>query len=135
MAFNTRKIFPIDTRPGTGIGVSIPFNNPGVFKSTYFTKDAVRNNLIHFFLTNQGELYLNPLFGGNLRAFIFQQITDNNLDDLKENIQSQIISFFPSIEINSLEIYTIDNSNQVNVELKYNIRNTGIVDTVEIAFT
>ena len=72
MAFGAQKIFPIDTKPGTAIGVSLNFSNPGVFESTYLTKDAIKNNLINFFLTNQPERYLNPLFGGNLRNFIFE---------------------------------------------------------------
>ena len=40
-------------KSGTGVGVAIPFNAPGVFKTTYTTKEAVKNNLINFFLTNQ----------------------------------------------------------------------------------
>ena len=56
MAFGAKKIFPIDTRPGTAVGVSIPFNNNSVFFSTYTTQDAIRNNLINFFLTNKGVI-------------------------------------------------------------------------------
>ena len=83
MAFGAKKIFPLDTKPGTAVGIGLPFNAPGVFKSTYLTKDAIKNNLINFFLTNQSERYLNPNFGGNLRAFLFEQISNNNLDNLK----------------------------------------------------
>ena len=90
MAFGAKKIFPIDTKPGTGVGVAIPFNAPGVFKTTYTTKEAVKNNLINFFLTNQNERYLNPTFGGNLRAFVFQQISDGTIESLKEDIQYQL---------------------------------------------
>ena len=97
MAFGAKNIFPIDTKPGTAVGVSLPFNAPNVFYSTYTTKDAIRNNLINFFLTNQSERYLNPLFGGDLRNFIFEQITNNNLEGLKEDIQTQIGLYFPNI--------------------------------------
>ncbi len=135
MAFGAKKIYPIDTRPGTGVGVAIPFNAPGVFKTTYTTKEAVKNNLINFFLTNKNEIYLNPTFGGNLRAFIFQQITTGNLDSLKEDIQYQLNLYFPSVIIESLNIDSYPDINQINVILKYNIKDTGLSDTVEIAFT
>jgi phage baseplate assembly protein W len=135
MAFGAKKIYPIDTRPGTGVGVAIPFNAPGVFKTTYTTKEAVKNNLINFFLTNKNEIYLNPTFGGNLRAFIFQQITTGNLDSLKEDIQYQLNLYFPSVIIRSLNIDSYPDINQINVILKYNIKDTGLSDTVEIAFT
>ena len=49
MAFGAKKIFPLDTKPGTGIGLSLPFNAPGVFKTTYTTKETVKYNLINFF--------------------------------------------------------------------------------------
>jgi phage baseplate assembly protein W len=135
MAFGAKKIFPIDTKPGTGVGVAIPFNAPGVFKTTYTTKEAVKNNLINFFLTNQNERYLNPTFGGNLRAFVFQQISDGNLESLKEDIQSQLKLYFPNVVVGSLDIDSIPDAQQVNIILKYNIIDTGLTDTLEIAFT
>jgi phage baseplate assembly protein W len=135
MAFGAKIINPLDTRPGTGVGVNLPFNAPGVFKITYTTQEATKVNLINFFLTNQNERYLNPNFGGNLRTFIFQQISDNNIEGLKEDIQSQIATNFPQVVIDSLEIDLLPDNNQINVVLKYNINNTGINDTLEIAFT
>lgn len=134
MAFGAKKIFPIDTKPGTGVGVAIPFNAPGVFKTTYTTKEAVKNNLINFFLTNQPERYLNPNFGANLRAFIFQQIAEDNLDSLKEDIQQQLGLYFPNVIVGSLNVDSIPDYNQVMVELTYNIKDTGLSDTVQILF-
>ena len=135
MAFGAKKIFPIDTKPGTGVGVAIPFNAPGVFKTTYTTKEAVKNNLINFFLTNQNEIYLNPTFGGNLRAFVFQQISEGNIESLKEDIQSQLTLYFPNVVVGSLDIDSLPDEQQVNIVLKYNIIDTGLTDTLEIAFT
>jgi phage baseplate assembly protein W len=135
MAFGAKRIFPIDTKPGTGVGVNIPFNSPGVFKSTYLTKDAIRNNLINFFLTNKNEYYLNPDFGGNLRNFIFEQISTNNLENLKEDIQTQLGLYFPNVNILSLDILSDPDSNEIIVEFKYNILNTGITDELSISFT
>jgi phage baseplate assembly protein W len=135
MAFGAKIINPIDFRPGTGVGVNIPFNAPGVFKVNYTTQEATKANLINYFLTNQNERYLSPNFGGNLRTFIFQQISDNNIEGLKEDIQSQIATNFPQVVIDSLEIDLLPDNNQINVVLKYNINNTGINDTLEIAFT
>ena len=100
MAFGAKKIYPIDQRPGTAVGVSIPFNAPNVFFSTYTTKDAIRNNLLNFFLTNKTERYLNNQFGANLRAFIFEQMTNDNISFLKNDIQTLINQYFINIKIN-----------------------------------
>lgn len=134
MAFGAKKIFPIDTRPGTAIGIAIPFNAPAAFFSTYLTKDAVRNNLLNFFLTNKTERYLNNNFGADLRAFVFEQITNDNLDNLKSDIQSLISQYFPNIKVDSLNMLKSPDNNEVTVQLNYNIPNTGITDQVQINF-
>jgi phage baseplate assembly protein W len=134
MAFGEKKIFPIDQRPGTAVGISIPFNAPGVFYSTYTTKDAIKNNLINFFLTNQTERYLNNQFGANLREFIFEQITSDNLDGLKENIQFLINQYFNNIRVEKLDILEYPDVNEINIQLIYSIINTGVTDQVSITF-
>jgi phage baseplate assembly protein W len=135
MAFGAKRIFPLDTKPSVGVGIALPFNAPGVFKITFTTQESIKYNLINFFLTNQNERYLNPTFGGNLRAFIFQQIAENNLESLKEDIQSQLNLYFPNVIVESLNIDSIPDNNQIDVILKYSIQDTGITDTVQLAFT
>ena len=134
MAFGAKKIFPIDTAPSVAVGVDIPFNAPAVFKSNYTTQASIKNNLINFFLTNKNERYLNPTFGGDLRAFIFQQITNGNTEYLKQDIQSQLSSYFPNIIIGSLDILSSLEFNQINVILKYSIKDTGLTDEIQLAF-
>lgn len=134
MAFGAKKIFPIDTQPGVAVGVNLPFNAPNVFQSTYTTKDAIRNNLINYFLTNTDEIYLNPNFGANIRAFVFEQITSGNLEDLKQDIQSKIKLYFPNVLILSLELTSDTDYNEVTMTLKYNIIDTGISDQLQISF-
>jgi phage baseplate assembly protein W len=134
MAFGAQKIFPIDTKPGTAVGTSLNFNNPGVFLSTYTTKEAIKNNLINFFLTNITERYLNPNFGGDLRKYIFEQINSNTTDFLKEDVQTQINLYFPSVIVGSLYVTEYPDYNQMVVTIKYTIADTNISDQLDIAF-
>jgi phage baseplate assembly protein W len=134
MAFGAQKIFPIDTKPGTAVGVAIPFNAPGVFYSTYTTQAAVKNNLLNFFLTNPTERYLVPSFGAGLRNFVFEQITTGNLDGLKERIQFQLNQYFSSVVVSRLEILQNPDYNSITVILKYTIRDTVISDEIQITF-
>jgi phage baseplate assembly protein W len=135
MAFGAKKIFPIDTQPGTAVGIAIPFNAPNVFFQTYTTQDAIRNNLLNFFLTNQTERYLNNQFGANLRAFVFEQISTDNIDSLKENIQLLVSKYFNNINVESLDILEYPDNNEITIQLVYSIINTGITDQVQISFT
>ena len=134
MAFNPQQIYPIDLNASKAVGVSIPFNGPAVFKSTYLTKDAIKNNLINFFLTNPGERYLNPTFGGGLRTFIFEQIVNNTMDFIISDIQYKISKNFPNIKIESLNIFRQEDYNTIKIEIKYSIPNTNITDNLEIEF-
>ena len=134
MAFGAQKIFPIDTKPGTAVGVAIPFDAPGVFYSTYTTQAAVKNNLLNFFLTNPTERYLVPPFGAGLRNFVFEQITTGNLEGLKENIQSQLSRYFPNVLVASLDIFQDPDYNTITVSLTYNVIDTAISDEIQIAF-
>ena len=134
MAFNARQISPIDFNKSAAVGIDIPFSAPGVFKPNFTTKEAIRNNLINFFLTNPGERPLNPSFGAGLRAFIFQQIVDDNLDFLKNEISDSLTQFFPNININNLVVGKQENENIINVSLDYSILNTGITDNINLEF-
>ena len=132
MAYNARKIAPTDFKPGTGVGVSLPFSAPGVFTSTYTYKDATKNNLINYFLTEPGSRCGNPEFGGGLGKFIFEQIVDDNLDFLKEDVSTKVNQFFPQVEITNLEVISQKDRNQINVVLDYRISQTNDTDTIEL---
>ena len=134
MAFGAKKIYPIDQRPGTAVGVSIPFNAPNVFFSTYTTKDAIRNNLLNFFLTNTNERYLNPNFGSNLRSKLFEQIEQQNLSGLQQAIQDSIARYLSNIIVEQLDITPVYDSNEVFANITYSIIDTGIVDNIQIGF-
>jgi phage baseplate assembly protein W len=135
MAFGAQQIYPIDFNKSAAVGVDLPLNAPGVFRPNYTTAAAIKNNLINYFLTNKGERPLNPTFGGGLREFVFQQITTNNLDFLKEKIQQEIATFFQNIQIGTLNVLKQEDANTITIELTYSVINTNINDTLQIEFT
>ena len=134
MPFSPQQIAPIDFDASVAVGVNLPFSGPAVFISNYQTKDAIKNNLINFFLTNPGERVLNPTFGGGLRAFLFEQITLDNLNFLREDINSKLENYFPNIQIEDLMVSGQEDTNQITVTLKYSVINTNVIDTLEIEF-
>lgn len=135
MAFGVKQIFPNDLRPRVAIGVNLPFNGESVFISNYQTKEAIKNNLINFFLTNPGERPANPTFGAGLRNYIFTQISNNNLDFIKEDIQQKIGDNFSNITVDSIEILSQEEFNTINITIQYSIENAGINDELQLTFT
>jgi len=135
MPFNPQTISPSNLNPTIGLGVSLPFSNPNVFSLTYTTQDAVKSNLINYFLTNPGEIPLNPTFGGGLRSFLFEQISEITVDNVRSFVQSKLDTVFPMIQIDSLEVLTDKQDyNTLIVRLKYYIPNSNINGTLNFQF-
>ncbi len=134
MAFGAVNRFPNDTRPRVGIGVDLPFDAGEVFTSNFTTAQAIKNNLINYFLTNPGERPGNPAFGGGLRGFIFEQISNNTLEYLKEDVGDKIKVNFPNINLQELSLLEEPDSNEISVQMYYSVINTDINDELTLTF-
>ncbi len=133
MAFIISSKFPVDTLPDVAVGVSVPFTGKAVFNQTFITKDQIKSNLINFFLTNKGERYLNPGFGGNLRATLFESISNQNLEALESQVRDQLAVLFPTITVEELRVDSIPDNNLVSISLKYKVLNQSL-DEIQINF-
>jgi phage baseplate assembly protein W len=135
MAFNPQYIDVANLNPNIGLGISIPFNGPNIFTSTYVTQEAVKNNLINYFLTNPGEIPNNPTFGGGLKQFIFQQISEPSFDNIKAHMQNKLSTVFPMVKITQLNILSNpDSENSIIIDLKYNLTNTNSTGSLTFNF-
>lgn len=131
MAINATNIYPIDNQPSKGVGVAIPFNGPAVFRTTYTTKDAIRYNLINLLLTGPQERPFNPGFGAGLQTFIFEQLSQGNIEDIQEYIEVAIAEFFPNIQA-TVELRADEDRNTLFTVINYSITNTGVTDTIQL---
>lgn len=148
MAIRIPNKNPLDINKRVAIGVAIPFNGTGtstgnlllsgstewpagstnlspaystgnsIFRSTYTTIEQTKYNIINFILTNKNERVLNPNFGGNLRAFLFSNITESNLQALELKLSNDIQSNFPNVTLTNLTLtpYYDDNAIQLNMD-------------------
>lgn len=132
MAFNVKRIDPLDLQPRKAIGVSLPFSGGAVFKSTYQSKDAIKANLINLLLTGTGERYLNPFLGTGLRSYLFENITEDLLRKAKADITNIISVYFPRVVILGLEIISQPDTNSIEFFLKYRVSETDIEDEILI---
>lgn len=126
------KIDPLDLQPSKGVGVALPFTEKAVFRTTYETKEAIKFNLVNLLLTGTNERYLNLGFGSNLRNFLFENITEPEIQAVKDSITDLISAFYPRVQITTFNITFEDNSNSLLVEFKYRITQTNIEDEILI---
>jgi phage baseplate assembly protein W len=131
----TIRVNPLDLQKNIAIGVSLPFNGPGVFNSTYTTKDQIKSNLINLLLTSIGERVMNPTFGCNLKRFIFEGITDFNLNDLRQNLNESISIFVPEITVTDIQFIPDTDNNLVELNINYYLNTSETPDQVTVQFT
>ena len=135
MPFNPQQINPVDLNPNVAVGVNLPFSGPAVFTQNYLTAQAIKNNLINYFLTNPGEIPLNPTFGAGLRSFLFEQISNVTVENVRSFVQSKLEIAFPMVQIDSLQVLTDQQDyNTIIIQLKYYIPNSNINGNLTFQF-
>jgi phage baseplate assembly protein W len=118
----TYSINPQDVGQPKGIGINVLFNNGNdVFNQTFTTKEQVKSNLINYILTNKGERFFDPTFGGDLRASLFEP--DSSFDSVAARLENEIYAYVPNIIIRDIKIKKYSDENLVNIILDYSINN------------
>ena len=98
------KINPLDLPQNdkVAVGVTLPFDGPAVFNSSFTTKEQVKSNLINLLLTTPGERLMNPTFGVGIRNLLFEQVIDKQI--IKNRIIDGAQVNIPEIEVTDVFI-------------------------------
>ena len=134
MAFDAKKINPIDLKPRVAVGVDIPFSCKAVFNQTFQTVDAIKANLINYLLTGRGERYFNPSFGSGLRKLLFSNIGKETLVNVEISIKEALKNYFPQLNITNLQLLDRTDENIIQLKLNFSIAGTKISDELLINF-
>ena len=133
----TIRVNPLDLQGNIGLGVSLPFDGPsGPFNSTYSTKNQIKSNLINLLLTNKGERVFNPEFGADLKTILFEGITEDTSELIKELINFNVSIFVPEVQIIDILVSPASeyNNNSISITIKYKLRISQDADQVTVQF-
>jgi phage baseplate assembly protein W len=134
MAFEVQKIDPLDLQPRKAVGVKLPFSSPSVFTLTYQTKDAIKTNLINYFLTGKGERYLNLDFGNSLQPLLFEQLTQEKIVQIRNEVRRDLQRYFPRVQPIEFNVEGDPDNNVVQFLLTYRVIDTNIEDELVLNF-
>ena len=134
MAYNIININPLDLQPSKGVGIKVPFDGPTGLNITYTTKEAVKSNILNFFLTGKRERIMNPNMGVGIREQLFEQITNNTADNLEDIITFGLSDYFPQIQLTNLNVNASPDQNLIQIYFSYSIKNTNMQDEIIINF-
>ena len=126
------NINPLDLDDNVAIGVVFPFNNSGVFYSSFTTKEQVKSNLINVLLTEKGERVQEPNFGVGLKNLLFEQDIDQGY--LKSKIQDQVGLYIPEIELLDINTELIVDSHTLFIRLTYKFLLDDSADSIQLNF-
>ena len=134
MAYNILNINPLDLSPSKGVGIQVPFNGPTGLNITYTTKDAIKSNILNFFLTGKKERIMNPNFGAGIREQLFEQITQGTAQNMEDIISFGLNDYFPQVTLNKLTVNASPDKNLLQIYISYFIKNSNIQDEILINF-
>ena len=130
----TVRVNPLDLQGNIAIGVSLPFNGPTGFNSTYSTTDQIKSNLINLLLTNKGERIMNPQFGADLKTILFEGITEDTSTIIRNLISTNVAIFVPEVTITNVFITKSEDYNTISVTVQYRINISGQADQITVQF-
>jgi phage baseplate assembly protein W len=131
------RVNPLDLQGNIAIGVSLPFNGPaGPFNSTYSTEEQIKSNLVNLLLTNKGERIMNPEFGCDLGRVLFEGITEDTKELIKNLININVSIFVPEVQLDEVLVEEAPqyNNNSISVTVKYRIRISQNANQITVQF-
>lgn len=134
MAFEAKRIEPIDLQPRKAVGVSLPFSGKAVFNSTFETKEAIKSNLVNFLLTGKGERYMNPTFGSGIRNLLFENVNRSTTEQVELILSEALRVYFPTLSVKEMNIDRQQDNNLISFSMSYLINGTQTEDELTINF-
>lgn len=92
---------------------------------------AVKQALKNIILTNFYERGFNTNLGSNVRASLFENITELAAIELRTNIETAINNFEPRADIVEVHV-SYDDNNTLYADIQYNILNTQADEVLRI---
>ena len=130
----TTQINPLDLQGNIAIGISLPFNGPVAFNSTYSTIEQIKSNLVNLLLTNKGERVMNPEFGYDLRTVLFDGIVEDTIDSIRSLINTNVAIFVPEVTITNIGVTQDEDHNTISISMQYRVNISGTADQITVQF-
>jgi phage baseplate assembly protein W len=121
------------TRNYRSIGVKLPLaydNNFGPYGMFTKSVNAIKQNFKNLILTNPGERVMNSDFGVGLSKYLFENKSEDTIEDINGAIYKQTAIYLPFVQI--LDVETQFAGYKLILKIKYFIPDLGIVDSLDL---
>ena len=121
-----------------GITLPIQLGNTGYFQQSFDSLTQIKSNFINLILTRKGERVHQPEFGCGIHDYLFEQLTPENINNIRNSVVLAVEKWMPFLELVGLDVMAdsdIINSNTIRLYVMYQLRrNPNIRDTIILTF-
>ena len=119
------------------ININFPFQTSPIgdfLRVNATTKNAIKADITHLLLTRKGDRLYNPEFGSGLYNYLFEQIDETTISDVKNELEVSIGKYIPNVTINEIIITPNPDENNIKVNLDYAVNSASFQenDNIEI---
>jgi phage baseplate assembly protein W len=94
--------------------------------------EAIKQSVLNILSTNRGERPFMPDFGGNIRAYLFENVDPVTVSLIEEEIRSTLTNYEPRVRVLAVDVEDLSDRNAINIRLEIEILSpTNTVTTVE----
>ncbi len=118
------------------IGVTLPIRlgQTGMFEQSTTVIQQVRSNFKNLILTKKGERVGQPDLGCDLWRILFEQITEETLENARLAVADAVDRWMPFIELTNFEITSTDAENSMYIKCSYRFRNNpNVTDQITVS--
>lgn len=103
--------------------ISLSFKRHPVTNDILILKneDAIKRSVINLVQTQLGERFFNDLLGTSVNSSLFELATEEINIILQREIETVLSNFEPRIRLNNIEVELVDDYNELNVKIMYDI--------------
>jgi phage baseplate assembly protein W len=109
-----------------GVGWSFPpaFDNTGGEVQMLKGEDDIQSSLQVLLATRLGERVMQPLFGCNLDAMMFELLDTTLKTEMRDLIQKAILYFEPRVNVDQIDLESMNTDGLILITVNYTVRST-----------
>jgi phage baseplate assembly protein W len=104
-------------------------NDVGIKKDN----DSIRQSVLNILRTNHGERPFNYMFGANLRAYLFENMTHLTAASMSTSVNTALANWEPRIEVLNTNIQARADDNEIYITVTGRVKSSN--EIVDIATT
>jgi phage baseplate assembly protein W len=113
-------------------------NGIGFYDQDFFiiksNKDLISESIRRILMTGKGERVGRPFFGVGLKKRLFDQMDQISVENIKQDIQQQIETFEPRVNITYINVDINYDEQMININLKFKIKSEREENELNLSF-